>query len=219
MKLRQKGIQHMDEQPTHNADMSGRIVRFKELIRPENAVPVMFIDSVLPGHQRMNWAVIGDTASENPDFKPAITAPHKFQIGVFMCPPNSGPAWHTHDYIELFMPLGGKWRFHWGSDPDGAEDGHADLEPFDMISLPPGVWRAFENISDQAAFCFAVLEPHEVFAGKDPYWGTQVIRQAAALGFAADDKGQMIKPANYAEIERQVTAELTAWLLKQAPGG
>ncbi|MGQ9490964.1 MAG: hypothetical protein ACUVR4_12675 [Anaerolineae bacterium] len=88
-----------------------------------------------------------------------------------------------------------------------------------MISLPPGVWRAFENISDQAAFCFAVLEPHEVFASKDPYWGTQVIRQAAALGFAADDKGRMIKPANYAEIERQVTAELTAWLLKQAPDG
>ena len=203
MKLRQKGIQHMDEQPTHNADMSGRIVRFKELIRPENAVPVMFIDSVLPGHQRMNWAVIGDTASENPDFKPAITAPHKFQIGVFMCPPNSGPAWHTHDYIELFMPLGGKWRFHWGSDPDGAEDGHADLEPFDMISLPPGVWR-IEGES-------APVSP--------TYWGTQVIRQAAALGFAADDKGQMIKPANYAEIERQVTAELTAWLLKQAPDG
>lgn len=201
-----------------NEEMMQRIVRFKELTRPENAVPLMFIDSVLPGHRRMNWAVIGDTASENPDFKPAITAPHRFQIGVFMCPPNSGPAWHTHDYIELFMPLGGRWRFHWGSDPDGTEDGHADLEPFDMISLPPGTWRAFENISDKAAFCFAVLESHEVFAGKDPYWGTEVIRQAAALGFAADDKGQMIKPSNYEEIERQITAELVAWLPKQTPG-
>ena len=129
-----------------NEEMLGRIARFKDLTQPENAVPLMFIDSVLPGHQRMNWAVIGDTASENPNFKPAITAPHRFQIGVFMCPPGSGPAWHTHDYIELFMPLGGTWRFHWGSDPDGAEDGYADLGVFDMISMPPGTWRAFENI-------------------------------------------------------------------------
>ncbi len=190
------------------------IVRFKELTRPENAVPLMFIDSVLPGHQRMNWAVIGDTASENPNFTPAITMPHRFQIGVFMCPPGAGPAWHTHDYIELFLPLGGKWRFHWGSTPDGVEDGCADLDPFDIISLPAGTWRAFENIADQPAFCFAVLESHDVFAGKDPYWGSQVMQQAAALGFAASDKGEMIKPANYAEIEQQVSANLMNWLNK-----
>jgi quercetin dioxygenase-like cupin family protein len=177
----------------------------------------MFIDSVLPGHQRMNWAVIGDTASENPDFKPAITAPHKFQIGVFMCPPNAGPAWHTHDYIELFMPLGGVWRFHWGSDPDGTEDGHADLGAFDMISMPPGTWRSFENIADAPAFCFAVLEQHELFAGKDPYWGSDVIRQAADLGFSASEKGQMIKPANYTAIEQQITAGLVDWWNSRRP--
>jgi quercetin dioxygenase-like cupin family protein len=190
------------------------VVRFGELTQPQNAVPLMFIDSVLPGHQRMNWAVIGDTASENPDYKPAITAPHRFQIGVFMCPPNSGPAWHMHDYIELFLPLGGKWRFHYGSSADGTEDGHVDLDPFDIISLPPGTWRSFENISDGPAFCFAVLESHEVFSGKDPYWGTQVIKQAADRGFAATDKGEMIKPADYEVIERQVTADLVAWLNK-----
>jgi len=206
---------NMQHPKVTNEEMMGRIVRFGELTRPENAVPLMFIDSVLPGHQRMNWAVIGDTASENPDFKPAITAPHKFQVGVFMCPPNAGPAWHTHDYIELFMPLGGVWRFHWGSDPDGAEDGHADLGVFDMISMPPGTWRSFENIADAPAFCFAVLEQHEVFAGKDPYWGSEVIRQAAELGFSASEKGQMIKPVNYTEIEQQITAGLVDWWSKK----
>ena len=202
----------MEHTPVTNEEMARRVVRFDELTRPENAVPLMFIDSVLPGHQRMNWAVIGDTASENPDFQPAITAPHKFQIGVFMCPPNSGPAWHAHDYIEMFMPLGGQWRFCWSNTPDGPEEGHADLNPFDMISIPPGAWRAFSNIADKPAFCFAVLEQHEVFAGKDPYWGPGLIGQAAALGFAASDKGEMIKPGNYAEIEQQINAELVAWL-------
>ncbi len=201
------------EHPTVSyEEMQQRIVRFNELTRPENAVPLMFIDSVLPGHQRMNWAVIGDTASENPDFKPAITAPHQFQIGVFMCPPDSGPAWHMHDYIELFMPLGGKWRFKWGSNADGTVDGYADLEPFDMISLPPGVWRAFENISEAPAFCFAVLEQHEAFASKDPYWGAQVVQQAASMGFGASTKGEMIKPTDYPAIEQRITADLTAWL-------
>ena len=51
--------------------MAGRIARWGDIQR--NGVPVMFIDSVLPGHYRMNYAVIGDTASENPDYEPAIS--------------------------------------------------------------------------------------------------------------------------------------------------
>ncbi len=60
-----------------------------------------------------------------------------------------------------------------------------------------------------------MLEQHEVFAGKDPYWGTAVIREAAALGFSASEKGQMIKPANYTEIEQQITAGLVDWWSKK----
>ena len=48
--------------------------------------------------------------------------PHKFQIGMFMAPPGNGPAWHTHDYVEIFMPLSGKWRFYWGTDPDKPDE-------------------------------------------------------------------------------------------------
>ena len=98
--------------------MAGRIARWTDIQR--NGVPVMFIDSVLPGHYRMNYSVIGDTASENPDFEPAISAPHKFQIGMFEAPPGNGPGWHTHTYVELFMPLTGTWRFIYGDEPDDA---------------------------------------------------------------------------------------------------
>jgi len=75
--------------------MEGRIHRHGEL--PGTGLPVMFIDSVLPGHLRMNYAIIGDTASEDPSFVPHITAPHKFQIGKFWAPPGNGPGWHTHE--------------------------------------------------------------------------------------------------------------------------
>src|SRR5689334_19392033 len=55
--------------------MEGRIVRFADL--RQNGTPVMFIDSVLPGHYRMNYSVVGDTASENPDFRSMLAAPHR----------------------------------------------------------------------------------------------------------------------------------------------
>lgn len=187
-------------------EMNARIVRFAEL--KKQGIPLMFIDSILPRHHRMNFAVIGDTASENPEFKPYLTQPHRFQIGMVNAPPGCGPAYHTHDYIELFMPLTGRWRYYYGNDPNGVPEGEAFLEPWDMISLPPGLWRGFENVSDEPAWLFAVLETHEVFTGKDPYWPQPIVAQAESFGFRADEFGKMIKPANYDELRRDLAARL-----------
>jgi quercetin dioxygenase-like cupin family protein len=188
--------------------MEGRVARWRDI--RANGVPVMFIDSVLPGNYRMNYAVIGDTASENPDFKPAITAPHKFQIGMFEAPPGNGPGWHTHTYVELFMPLTGTWRFVYGEDPDDPEGAVTEvlLGPWDMISFPPGLWRRFENASDENAIGFAVLDPHEAFEGKDPIWPDWMVEKAERAGLAADETGRMVKPDNFAEIEAEVTARI-----------
>ncbi len=195
-----------------NKDMRGRIVRFKDIEGRGSpvGVPLMFIDSILPGHHRMNYAVIGDTASEDPDFKPILDEPHKFQIGMFMCPPNNGPAYHTHDYIELFMPLSGRWRFYWGDDPDKPDDpdGEDILEPWDTISLPPKLWRGFENVGEEDAWCFAVLESHEVYTGKDPYWPGWLIEQAKEKGLQVDESGKMIKPENFEELRDRVETEV-----------
>jgi quercetin dioxygenase-like cupin family protein len=189
-------------------EMQKRIVRFSDLKR--RGVPLMFIDSVLPGHHRMNYAVIGDTASENPEFTPYLTQPHKFQIGMVNAPPGNGPAYHTHDYIEMFIVLTGRWRYYWGNDAEKEPEGEAVLDPWDMISLPAGLWRGFENVSNEPAWLLAVLEPHDVFTGKDPYWAPHVVRQAEAFGFRADGKGKMIQPADY-EAHRE---RLEALLLK-----
>ena len=119
-------------------EMLKRVVRFSDYTK-ENAVPLMFIDSLIPGHHRLNYAVIGDTASENPDFQPILTQPHKFQIGMFKAMPNgNGPAYHTHDYIEIFLPLEGKWRFYWGNDPEADPEDEVILEKWDLISFPRG---------------------------------------------------------------------------------
>jgi len=188
--------------------MAGRIARWRDIRRA--GIPVMFIDSVLPGHYRMNYAVIGDTASENPDYAPAITTPHKFQIGMFEAPPGNGPGWHTHTYVELFMPLTGSWRFVYGEDPDDPDDNVTTvlLEPWDIISFPPQLYRRFENASDTNAIGFAVLDPHEVFTGRDPIWPAWMVERARAAGLAADEHGRMVKPDDFAALEARVTAKI-----------
>ena len=190
--------------------MAGRIARWSE-IRAQG-VPVMFIDSVLPGHFRMNYSVIGDTASENGDYVPALTEPHRFQIGMFEAPPGNGPAWHTHTYVELFVPLTGRWCFRYGFDGDKPDDlaGEVLLEPWDVISFPPGLWRSFENVSDRNAVGFAVLDPHEVFAEKDPIWPQWIVQEAAKRGVQSDEQGRMVKPHNFAELEAKVTRAIRA---------
>lgn len=193
--------------------MQGRIVRFSDM--KQHGVPVMFIDSVLPGHYRMNYSVIGDTASENPDFKPMMTVPHRFQIGMYEAPPGNGPAWHTHDYVELFIPLTGRWRFCWGLNPEDPDDllGEAILEPYDAVSFPPDLWRRFENAASTNALGMAVLDPHDHFTGPDPRWPQFMIDEAARHGIRTDEQGRMIKPEDFSRIEAEVEAKL-----RETPG-
>jgi quercetin dioxygenase-like cupin family protein len=191
-----------------NDEMMKRVVRFKDLRK--QGIPAMFIDSVLPGHTRMNYAVLGDTASENPEFKPAISEPHQFQIGMGYAPTGCGPAWHTHDYVEMFLVLEGKWRFYWGYDDDPAKpQGEVTLGKWDMISLPPGIYRGFEVTSKKPGWWFAVLDPHPVFLNKDPIWSPYIERMAEKVGFRADATGKMVKPANYDKIRKKLEQHLT----------
>lgn len=198
----------MNHPKVSKEEMLSRVVRFSDYTR-EKAIPLMFIDSMLPGHHRLNYAVIGDTAAENPDYEVLMSQPHKFQIGMFKAMPNgNGPAYHTHDYIEAFLPLEGEWRFYWGNDPEGEPEGEVFLGARDFISFPPGLWRGFENIGSEAAWCFAVQEPHEVFEGKDPYWSPKVIKKAAENGFSSDADGRMIKPDNFDELNEKMLDEM-----------
>ncbi|HLI59014.1 MAG TPA: hypothetical protein VKV21_05040 [Solirubrobacteraceae bacterium] len=208
----------MTETPAHPDPMEGRIARFEDM--RGRGTPIMFIDSVLPGHYRMNYAVIGDTASENPDFTPMITTPHKFQIGMFEAPPGNGPGWHTHDYVELFMPLSGRWRFLWSSDPEDPEPSarEAVLGPWDVISFPPDVMRRFENASGRNAWGFAVLDPHEHFTGPDPRWPAFMIEAAAERGLRTDSHGRLVMPENLAELEAEVSAHIAAGAVATGDG-
>lgn len=194
--------------------LSDYVLRFRDL--KARGIPLMFIDSILPGHQRMNYAVIGDTASENPEYESAIRIPHKFQIGMGFAAPGNGPAFHTHDYVEMFLILKGKWRFYWGNDPEAKPEGEVVLGHWDMITLPPGLYRGFEVVGKSVGYFFAVLDPHTVFHSKDPYWAPHIETLAAEYGFRADERGKMIKPDNYAELRDKMKKKLNRLIEKPA---
>ncbi len=192
--------------------MEERISRFNALLERPN--PMMFVDSPLPHHQRLNYAVIGDTAGENLQREPMITSPHRFQIGMVKAEPGNGPAYHTHDYVECFVPLTEhKWRFYWGESEDKV-DGETILEKWDLISLPPKLWRGFEVLESEigTAWIFAVLDPHDVFTFKDPYWAPYVTRAAGNAGYGADETGKMDRvPAENASRAAEILARIGSY--------
>ena len=62
-----------------------------------------------------------------------INQPHNFHLSVSTLSKGIRPTVHSHPYNEVFMPLNARFHMFWGNDL--AES--IDLEPFDLISVPP----------------------------------------------------------------------------------
>ncbi len=93
--------------------------------------------------------------------------------------------------------------------PAGQYWAHVDRVLAQVAQLLPPALEVIA-VADRAedAWCFAVLEEHVVFAGKDPYWASRVVEEAAKYGFHADESGKMIKPANYEDLREQLRRKL-----------
>lgn len=63
-----------------------------------------------------------------------------------VCPPGNGPSLHSHQQTyETFTVIKGRFEITWN---DNGEN-RIELDHLDTISVPPGVCRAFRNISDE----------------------------------------------------------------------
>lgn len=75
-------------------------------------------------------------------------------MAIAVCPPGNGPSLHAHQQTyETFTVLKGRFEVTWND--DGAE--RAELDLFDTVSVPPGVCRAFRNISDEEGVLQVVI--------------------------------------------------------------
>ncbi len=165
------------------AEMAARIVRYGEL-RP---CKTAFIDAHTPGSdQKENFTIIGGGVSESPDQHVHIALPHGFNIGAAGQPPHCRNSLHSHRTAEVFFVLKGRWRFFWGR---WGQAGEVILEEGDIINIPTGIFRGFENVGVDYGMIMAVLGGDD--AGGGVIWAPQVIEDARAHGLVLGSNGKL----------------------------
>lgn len=165
------------------AEMEPRIVRYGDL-RP---CKTAFIDAHTPGSdQKENFTIIGGGVSESPDQHVHIAISHGFNIGAAGQPPKCRNSLHSHRTAEVFFVLKGRWRFFWGRWGDAGE---VVLEEGDIINIPTGIFRGFENIGTDYGMIMAILGGDD--AGGGVIWAPQVIEDASDHGLVLGNNGKL----------------------------
>ena len=165
------------------AELESRIVRYGDL-RPCRTA---FIDAHTPGsNQKENFTIIGGGVSESADQHVHIAIPHGFNIGAAGQPPKCRNSLHSHRTAEVFFVLSGRWRFFWGR---WGTAGEVVLEQGDIINIPTGIFRGFENIGQDYGMIMAILGGDD--AGGGVIWAPQVIQDAQAHGLVLSEKGKL----------------------------
>jgi len=163
--------------------MTRNIVRYGEL-RP---CKTAFIDAHTPGSdQKENFTIIGGGVSESPDQHVHIRETPGFNIGAAGQPPKCRNSLHSHRTAEVFFALKGRWRFFWGR---RGTAGEVTLEEGDIINIPTGIFRGFENIGTDYGMIMAILGGDD--AGGGVIWAPQVIEDAAGHGLMLGRNGKL----------------------------
>ena len=147
------------------------IARFKDLERCDAGIP----DMQLPECKRTFMNVLGFSGtvksgaeSSSPfgdQAKPAIShLPAGFGISFIAVRPGKGVLMHTHDTVETFMVMKGRWKMEWEGNK-GTE--HVVLGPLDFIAIPIGVHRRFECVKAAEGSTEGLLLG--IIAGDAPY--------------------------------------------------
>jgi len=161
---------------------ASRLARFAKLVPSDRP----FVDTVIPGHERQNFNVIGKGVTEDASLEASIIDAKDFNVTFMRSSPGKGPALHDHKTVEVFISLTGRWEVIWGENGEH----RIELHPFDMISVPAGVMRGIRNIGSEEQWLMTILgtsTPGRVT------WHPEVLEQARARGLALDDTGNLVE--------------------------
>ena len=164
-------------------EIESRIVRYGDLVPCKTA----FIDAHTPGSdQKENFTIIGGGVSESADQHVHIKDTPGFNIGAAGQPPKCRNSLHSHRTAEVFFVLKGRWRFFWGR---YGSAGEVTLEEGDIINIPTGIFRGFENIGTDYGMIMAILGGDD--AGGGVLWAPQVIEDASNHGLVLGENGSL----------------------------
>jgi uncharacterized RmlC-like cupin family protein len=94
-----------------------------------------------PDFKKATYRYIGTLASTETSIPPNLMD-SKISMGIIEAGPGPQARLHDHEVEEIFMPIDGLWEFFWG--PNAEE--RTTLGPLDVITVPPGVLRGFNNV-------------------------------------------------------------------------
>lgn len=174
----------MDIKDISVEEMQARVARYRDL----RASPQAFVDTRIPEYERDIYNVIGRGVTEDKDLAPSITDARYFSITYVGADPGKGAALHAHETIEVFIPLTGTWAAYWGDEGDK----EIEIDPFDVISFPPGVYRGFRNIGDSPAMLMAIIGSKESTGdGGRVDWAPKILEQSHATGLHVNSAGDL----------------------------
>lgn len=134
------------------ADMNGRIARLRDLEPTKRSyegggtgVPSAAYEMLAARNIYLLMAPKNRSRGMN---KPAVEGLPGLEVAIVECPPGNGAELHAHERTtESFMALDGRYEIIWGENGENT----ILLEPYDFVSVPPGVYRAFRNADDHEA--------------------------------------------------------------------
>jgi uncharacterized RmlC-like cupin family protein len=139
-------------------EMNGRIGRFRDLQPyrsqlddtrgiPAAAIQRVSASNVYPVMSPEGWT--GRNAIAPVKGAPGLT------ISIAETPPGDNPGLHIHTKAtENFFCLKGRFRIEWGPNAEYS----TILEENDFISVPPGIYRNFVNLTDDTARLLAIIQ-------------------------------------------------------------
>jgi len=169
---RQRLPRDSDELIVDVEDLDRRIIEPDDFVADTSA----FVDVRLNGSEgKASYSFIGPGVSQNADQVVNIAEPHGFNIGAASMPHGVINNQHMHFTAEVLICTRGQWQMRLGQHGDH----RIDIGPNTVFSIPPWIFRGFQNIGDDDGWLFAVL------GGDDTggiLWAPQVLEAAAATG-------------------------------------
>ncbi|MBP7337419.1 cupin domain-containing protein [Niveispirillum sp.] len=135
----------------------GRVARFAQLVEIETQrshdLPQPVADMIWS--RRLLPVITRDDDAPSPFGTVApIRGAGDMSMTYAACPPGTGPSLHTHRRtFETFTVLSGRFEFTLGDNGESA----VTLDPFDVLSVPPGIARAFRNVSEKEGLLQVVI--------------------------------------------------------------
>lgn len=163
-------------------EMAARIAFFGEQTPDRN----LMITQSIPGMQRDIYSIIGPGVSENAKTQPAIVDSTGFNVAYVGAAPGNASGLHSHEEVEVFIPISGTWSLFWN---EGDDREQVVIGPMDCVSVPGGVMRAFRNVGSDYGYLLVIIGSTANAAVTRP---KQIVDAARAAGATLNEKGKLV---------------------------